>query len=203
MPKKISSSVLLSFFAIGLFMASCDSKPVPKPKPKAYPKVDFPEKTSMSIYRSEICPFTFDYPSYARVAKDSLFFNKKTENPCWIDVEFEKFNSTLHLTYKEIVDEKSLDQFIKDSRKMTYKHTKKADFIDEKPFQNAKGASGIIYEVGGDAASSYQFFITDREKHFVRGSLYFRNVPNTDSLKPVISFIKADIQSMIETFDWK
>jgi gliding motility-associated lipoprotein GldD len=54
-----------------------------------------------------------------------------------------------------------------------------------------------------EAASPFQFYLTDSTKNFVRGALYFNTVPNNDSLAPVIDFLKQDIIHMIETFRWK
>jgi gliding motility-associated lipoprotein GldD len=61
----------------------------------------------------------------------------------------------------------------------------------------------LIYEIGGNAASSIQFFLTDSTKHFIRGALYFNVAPNTDSISPVVDFVKKDIYHMIKTFEWK
>jgi len=63
---------------------------------------------------------------------------------------------------------------------------------------------GLIYDIkGSDAASSYQFYLTDSLSKFVRGALYFDLVPNNDSLSPVIDFLKVDLEHMITTFRWK
>jgi gliding motility-associated lipoprotein GldD len=63
---------------------------------------------------------------------------------------------------------------------------------------------GLVYEISGsDAASTYQFYLTDSTKNFVRGALYFDLVPNNDSLAPVIDFLKKDVEHMITTFRWK
>jgi gliding motility-associated lipoprotein GldD len=63
---------------------------------------------------------------------------------------------------------------------------------------------GLVYQISGsDAASTYQFYLTDSTKNFVRGALYFDLVPNNDSLSPVIEFLKKDIEHMIMTFKWK
>jgi len=60
----------------------------------------------------------------------------------------------------------------------------------------------MIYEVGGDAASSVQFFLTDTSTHFLRGALYFSNTPNADSIAPVVKFVKEDMRHLIDTFQW-
>ena len=60
-----------------------------------------------------------------------------------------------------------------------------------------------MYEIEGNAASAYQFHLTDSTNHFVRGSLYFNNIPNQDSIQPVLEFVKEDITHLFETFVWK
>jgi gliding motility-associated lipoprotein GldD len=61
---------------------------------------------------------------------------------------------------------------------------------------------GILYEIGGDAASPIQFFVTDSTNHFLRGALYFNSAPNADSLAPAIKYAKEDIMKMITTLKW-
>jgi len=48
-----------------------------------------------------------------------------------------------------------------------------------------------------------QFVITDSTKHFIRGALYFDNVPNKDSIAPVADYIRQDMMQLIESFSWK
>ncbi|MDR2937387.1 MAG: gliding motility lipoprotein GldD, partial [Prevotellaceae bacterium] len=62
---------------------------------------------------------------------------------------------------------------------------------------------GYIYEIGGNAASNAQFYVTDSTRHFLRGSLYFNTHPNVDSLQPVIEYITEDIYHLIETTKWQ
>jgi gliding motility-associated lipoprotein GldD len=62
----------------------------------------------------------------------------------------------------------------------------------------------MLFDIRGvNVASMYQFYITDSSKHFIRGALYFDHAPNNDSLAPVIEFLKADIDHLIETFTWR
>jgi gliding motility-associated lipoprotein GldD len=62
---------------------------------------------------------------------------------------------------------------------------------------------GIVYEIEGDAASQMQFFLTDSVNHFFRGSLYFYNSPNADSIAPVLNFLNDDIMRVAQTLQWK
>jgi gliding motility-associated lipoprotein GldD len=78
----------------------------------------------------------------------------------------------------------------------------KADEIFEN-YISKPGKSGIFYELDGSTATNAQFFITDSTHHFLRGALYFNSVPNIDSLKIVVDFIKKDILHLINTTSWK
>ena len=54
----------------------------------------------------------------------------------------------------------------------------------------------------GNVASNYQFFLTDSTNRFFRGAMYFNMRPNADSLQPVTDFVKADLEVLIESFEW-
>lgn len=169
------------------------------PKPKAFPRVIYPEK-KYELYVSTECPFEFEKPVYAKVVNDS---SGNTPNPCWLNVEFPDFNGTINLTYKEISAKNNLSKLVEDAHTLSFKHAKKANYIDEILIENKNGVGGILYNVGGDAASNIQFFLTDTTHHFIRGALYFNNEPNTDSMAPVIAFVRADLDRFLETFKWK
>jgi gliding motility-associated lipoprotein GldD len=190
---KSKISIFISLLIITLFIAlSCtDNKAIPKPK--GYFRIDLPQKT-YKAYISE-CPFTFDIPSYSYILKEK-------EEYCWENIYFPQNQATIYLTYKSINND--LDTLIEDSREFVYKHTIKADAIDETRYENdSLKVYGVLYDIKGNAASSVQFFLTDSISHFMRGSLYFSVPTNKDSLAPVIDFIREDILVMIESFEWK
>lgn len=166
------------------------------PKPRGYFRIDFPDKK----YRTydSICPFSFEYPVYCEVVKD----RDKNAEPCFMNIESEHFNSTIHLSYKDI--NKNLATLIDDAHTLAYKHTIKADAIDEKPISDSKRkVFGLLYDIQGNAASPLQFYVTDSSRHFLRGSLYFNVPPDKDSLAPAINFFRKDILHLIETLKWK
>ena len=172
-------------------------------KQKAYPRVIFPEK-KYEVYDPKDCPFKFEKPVYAQVVKDSTYFGERLVSGfCWLNVTFPFVNGTINLTYKEISDSNTLERLVEDAHKMSFKHTPKANYIDEIRIANDHGVGGILYDVGGDAASNVQFFLTDSNKHFIRGALYFYSPPNTDSMAPVTDFVKEDMKRMLKTFEWK
>lgn len=193
----------LPFFFILLFLgvflfSSCgsDEEDVVSPKPRAYFRIDLPKKEY--VHYSGDCPFSFDIPSYSNVKID----NDPKAEPCWLFLDFPSFKGRLHLTYKAVNG--NFDKYLEQTYDMTSRHQVKASGIEELLVsKKAVNVYGLIYNIEGNAASSTQFFLTDSVHHFIRGALYFYEVPNADSAKPVIEFIRKDIQHMIETFKWE
>ena len=166
------------------------------PKPRGYFRIDLPEKKYQK-YTSNY-PYTFEYPTCANISKD----NHHKKEKYWININYPDINGKIYISYKNVNN--NLQEMIEDSRELAYKHTIKAESINEKIFaEPEKKVYGILYDIEGNTASSVQFFLTDSTKHFLRGALYFNVEPNKDSLAPVINFVKKDIKNLIETFEWK
>lgn len=166
------------------------------PKPRGFLRIDFPAKEYVLF--DSVCPYTFEYPSYGKIVPDTDYITE----PCWINIDFPDFDGIIHISYKEV--NQNLNVFIEDSHALTYKHTIKADAIKETVYSNPElEVHGILYDIKGNAASSIQFYLTDSNAHFLRGSLYFNVQPDKDSLAPVISFFREDIIHLMESFAWK
>jgi gliding motility-associated lipoprotein GldD len=166
------------------------------PKPRGFLRIDFPRK-EYTVFDST-CPFRFDHPVYSRVIPDTDY----NSEPCWINIEFPEFDGKIHVSYKQVNGD--LNDYIEDSRTLAYKHTIRADAIRETVYTSPETkVHGILYEIKGNAASSLQFYLTDSNRHFLRGSLYFNVTPDKDSLAPVIAYFKEDIIHLIESFEWK
>ncbi len=193
--------IFLSFFLIFLILSCNDSK-TGIPKPRTYPRVDFPEK-KYALFNPDNCSFQFEIPVYSEALKDNTYFNNKAPNDCWYNILFKKFNGNLYLTYYPINNRKDFDKLISDSFTLVSKHDIKASGRKEIKIHNKYGATGLLFKIEGNVASQTQFFITDSTKNFVRGSLYFRNKVNTDSMKIIQDFVDEDILHLIETFSWK
>lgn len=192
-----SFSVVGLLFICSLLMMTQDGcRRKYTPKPRGYFRIDFPEK-AYQLYNS-ICPYTFEYPRYGTLVSDSGYLSE----PCWMNIEFPRYNGKVHISYKPVSD--NIGKLLEDSHTLAYKHTIKAEAIDEKLFIDRENrVYGVMYDIAGDAASSVQFFVTDSVTHFVRGALYFNLQPNSDSLAPVIDFFREDIVHMMETIRWK
>ena len=193
-------SIILSGLLIVLVTACREEEYFPKPR--GYFKIELPEK-EYAEFKKEGYPYSFEYPTYGTVEKDSLFFDKKTENPWWINIIFEKLGGKVFISYKQINGKGGLEKLLEDSYKLSHYHTKKADYINEPVFHTENNVHGVFYNVGGNSASAFQFYATDSSNHFLRGALYFDVTPNADSLKPINEFLIEDIKEMVHTIRWK
>jgi gliding motility-associated lipoprotein GldD len=196
--KLIATKPTLIFILFCIALASCNTnnEDIAIPKPKGYLRIQLPAKTY--THNTTSCGYSFDVPTYATVENNT---QSKT-NECWKNVEFKTFNATVHLSYFKLAN--NLGKYIEDARSLAYRHTVKAEYINETFFKNDTNKTyAVVYDIGGNAASNCQFFITDSTRHFVRGALYYNVAPNSDSLQPVNDFIKQDIQRLIETFEWR
>src|SRR4051794_32141648 len=119
---KIFSAFTLTF----LVTTSCNSDYAPKPR--GYFKIDLPKK-EYRVFDQSGYPYTFEYPVYGSVIKDSLFFDQHPENPYWINIDFPRFSGRIYISYKEIGKNK-FDSLVNDAFTMSYKqHTYKASAI--------------------------------------------------------------------------
>jgi gliding motility-associated lipoprotein GldD len=189
----------LLFTAMFILFSACNSPYTPKPQ--GYFKIDFPEKKYQTFDKAGY-PYSFEYPLYARVIKDSTFFGDSTENPWWINVDFPQFSARIYLSYK-VIGKYKLDSLLNDAFNLTNKHSVKATYIDDSLMNISNNVHGEFFKVEGDVATANQFFLTDSTKNFLRGALYFDATPNEDSLRPVNQFLVDDMKHLINTFRWK
>lgn len=182
--------------------AACDDE-VAVPKPRAYPRVIYPEK-AYKPFDAAYCDFTFEQPVYATVERDTTFFEKKPDSDCWFNLDVPALNAKIYCSYYPIASRARFDELVQDAFTMTQKHNVKASYIAETPVhRSADRVHGILFSVDGPAASSYQFFLTDSTDHFLRGALYFNTQSRPDSLAPVIDFMKKDVDRLMATLQWK
>ena len=193
-----------TYFLIGLvivlfsMLTSCGDDPLPKPK--AFLRLEYPEPQYLEA-KTEL-PFTFKKNSLV-----SNITNKRlsgTSESYGLNIEYSRLKGTIYLTYKKIKSKDDLVMYLRDAQNFTQEHTKKADEIIEQVFEdNNRKVYGMFYEVGGNAASQSQFYVTDSVNHFLIGSLYFYAKPNYDSILPAAAYLKKDIKQIMETVEWK
>ncbi len=196
--RKTSLKNYLLWIPAMLLLASCSGNHDYSPKPRGYFRIVFPKK-DYQAYQSA-CPFTFDYPKYAVIEPD----HAPKAKPCWLNMQLPQFNGTLHLSYEHILSKKEFNELVEDAHKLSFKHTVKASSIDQGSISYPdRKVYGIYYTIEGNAASSVQFYLTDSTRNYIRGALYFNTEPRLDSIQPVLTFVKKDVDVMIKSFRWK
>ncbi|MBS1761049.1 MAG: hypothetical protein JST23_13095 [Bacteroidetes bacterium] len=192
---------IISFIIAAVSIAQCNSD-YSQGKKKGYFKIDFPEK-KYQLFDQSGYPYTFEYPTYGTVIKDSTFFNDKAGD-WWINIDFPKFNGKIHVSYKPVPDRNGFDSLITDAFKLAHKqHDEVSTGIEDSLIKTPNGVEGIYFSLGGNTATANQFFLTDSTKHFLRGALYFDATPNADSLGIVNDFLKKDLLHLINTLRWR
>jgi gliding motility-associated lipoprotein GldD len=193
MKKTAQQSIL--FVAILFFGLGCQTY---TPKPHGYPRIHFPVKEYHSF--SEHCHFTFEIPKYAQMQLDT----SEGSEPCWYNLLYSQFNATIYLSYKKVADQDELNTLTEEAYKLAMKNNIKADVINETEIiDTTSGNYGIVYDLYGETATPFNFYITDNESHFLRGAFYFDEHTKTDSVAPVFDYLKEDIVRMINTLQWK
>jgi gliding motility-associated lipoprotein GldD len=191
-------SLFLLSSALILLFTQCGNNHTPKSR--GFIRIDLPVK-SYRIYDS-VLPYSFEYPAYAEVLQDplsdeSVMFRR-------VNIEYGAMKGTLHLTY-EMLNKHNLDTLITDAVDFVYKHVSRASTISKSQVHRPDaGVFGTVFTLRGKStASTYQFYVTDSTRHFIRGALYINTEPNNDSLRPVIDFLKQDVDHFINTLSWK
>jgi gliding motility-associated lipoprotein GldD len=188
--QKIIALLLLAM----LSLSACRKEQTPKPR--GYFRITLQDKAYVQMNRP--VPYDFRVPVYAFVTPDLLSPDQKD----WVTIEIPGNHAQIHISYKKI--NHNLPKLIEESRSLVYKHSQKASAIDEQIFINRSNRTfGTLYILKGNAASPMQFYLTDSVTHFLRGALYIKEVPNYDSLRPVIQFLSQDVIKMIESTEWK
>ncbi|MCO6498136.1 MAG: hypothetical protein J5I50_10785 [Chitinophagaceae bacterium] len=207
---------LFSLIVLLFLFASCNSPYTHKKT--GYFEIDLPEKAYQTFSEAGY-PYTFEYPVYAEVVKDSTFFD--SDNPYWININFPQFNGKIYISYKDIggvstykikgADGKYRDstakndfyKMVNDAYNLSFKNDIKAYSIEDSVMHTPNGIGGVYFSLSGNVATAQQFFLSDTTKHFLRGALYFNVTPNQDSLMPVDNFLKSDMFHLINTLQWK
>ena len=201
-----------------LLLASCNSPYISKKR--GYFNIDLP-KRGYQKFEQPGFPYSFEYPVYAQVVKDTTYFDANPENNYWINIDFPQFRGRVFLSYKMVggqalykvkqpdgkykdsLGTNIFDKMVADAFTLTNKNDVVSNSIKDSLIHTPNGISGVFFKVSGNAATAKQFFLTDTIRNFIRGALYFDVTPNADSLKPVQDFLQADLEHIINTFRWK
>ena len=195
---RISKFIIsLTVMVLAFVSVSCNDSDNYLPKPRGYFRIDLPEKAYTKVDTIE--KYSFECPNYALVTPDIYSPNEKN----WVNIEMPQFKGSIHMTHKPVNG--NLGEYLEDVHTMVVKHLQKANGMRDSLIVNEEhNVYGMFIEMDGKGvATPMQFYLTDSTKNFVRGALYFNFQPDNDSMQPVINFIRADIDHLINTFEWK
>lgn len=185
-----------------LSLPSCGEDATPIPKPRAYPRVIYPEARLVQ-FDLGVCPLTFSYPDYMTIRQETSFFDGEPPHACWFDLHMEEFNADLHCTYSPVRNYTEFQMLVQDAFRLANEQNKRASYIEDFQIRLPDGVSGMAFSLEGPSASPFQFFLTDSTRHFLRGSLYFNTRPNPDSLAPIVDYVRKDLVRIMESLQWK
>lgn len=174
-----------------ILLVSC-SEPNPVPKPPTYLELNLPER-SYEAY-TDSCNYSFEKPSYFNV-------QPVKGSRCNRDIVFDQLNGTLHLSVIDM--DTSLATYINYAIDKVGEHKIKATAImDTSIIRQEDRVFGTFFELQGNVASPFQFYVTDSTDRFLSGVVYFNSRPNYDSILPTLNFVKQDLLKFMNTVDW-
>ena len=182
-----------------LLLWSC-AKPA-APKPYGYVRFTMPDTcyTPFSLHR----PDNQDYP-YNFLLSGNAVVQSRTQKGehYWINIFYPSLNATVHCSYKPVRG--NLRELTNDAIEFVYKNAAHATSIPEQAYSHPEErVYGVFFDLEGNTASPYQFFLTDSTTHFFRASVYCNCRPNADSLAPIHQYLRQDMIHLIERFQWQ
>lgn len=179
------------FFGLLIFTA-CGGEETFVPKPQTYLALNFPERVYENFKDS--CGYSFNKPTYFNV-------ENVAGSKCNRDIKFDKLDGTLHLSRIEM--DTTLAEYVNYAIDKVGEHKVMATAIlDTSFYRDDANVYGTFFELKGNVASPFQFYMTDSTSRFINGVVYFNTRPNYDSIKPTLDFVKKDLYEMINTIEW-
>lgn len=180
------------FFVFTFTLSSCSEY---TPKPIGYARI---EKVAADTVRLQASGFSFLYSSLAKIE----YLNPEVKNEVWFNICYPTYKAKIYCTYIP-TNNKELPKMLDDSHQLAYSHAVRAESISQTQFSDSlKHLSGLIYDIKGSVASPVQFYVTNNSSKFMRGALYFNDAVKSDSIVPVVAFLRDDIVRIMESLQW-
>ena len=111
-------------------------------KKRGYFRISFPEK-KYQVFDQPGYPYTFEYPAYATVSKDTTFFQDPADD-WWVNIDFPQFAGRIYVSYKPITSRPVFDSLVQDGFKLAYRqHVNMATQIEDSVMQTNNGVEGV------------------------------------------------------------
>lgn len=187
---------LIYLFLFVFLLSACDES-APVPKPPTYLKLDLPKHSYRQVQSD--CPYSL------RLANSFNYraAQKQGTTYCTQEIDLGPVNGSLFMYYLNFPNNDSLAEIINFANDKVDEHKIKADKIDfEQIIDNKNKVYGTFFELKGNVATNFQFYLTDSTNNFVRGEVLLNCKPNYDSLRPVLEYLKVDLLELVHHFKW-
>jgi len=179
-----------------LFLSACGGSETLVPKPPTYLRLELPDHEYVR-YKSN-CGYQFDAAKIFTVKNVADSAGNLT---CHKDIDLGALNGVIHFSFIEM--EEPLATYVNFANDKVEEHKLKATAIEDVQILHPeRKVYGTFFELQGDVASPYQFYLTDSTTKFISGVVYFNSRPNYDSLRPSLEYLKVDLMKMVNTFQW-
>ena len=166
------------------------------PKPPTYLRLELPNHT-YEKYTSN-CEYHFEIPEIYTVQDAPM----EDGYNCHKRIHLGPLNATLFFRYWKM--DQPLAFYVNNANDEVERHTLKADnILDERIIRPKENVYGTFFELQGNVATPFQFYLTDSTERFVYCEVLFNSTPNYDSLKPSLDYLKVDLKKLAASFEWK
>ena len=192
------------------------------PKPQAYLRIDLPEHEyflldtmrtqpgDTSVFGSDtaivLVGYTKTFPFVFEANKCIEWTEKDApRGERFIDLMYPQFEGVVFLTYHRLQGLEDLRGQVDTSSRLLERHYGFSSGVEDQGYEDRENRvyGNVYYLRGSRVASTCQFWLTDSSRHFLRGALFLNQAPNNDSLAPVIEYMQADIEHLVETLRWR
>lgn len=183
--------IICIIFIFAIFLTSCSGR---AGNASASGKGQDAEEVSYVELKSDTIPFIID------IAGNALYNIRSNDSVTYFfDIYYPETTAHLYCTFRHIT-EKQVPQLMDEASRLAYNHLVSSSFVDEVPVSNSYGAEGILYDLGGKAATPFQLMLTDGFSYFFNASLYFDNGSHGEDVPELVEGMRVDIEKLIYSF---
>lgn len=188
-----NKQIFLAITYVALLLTACEDENF-IPKPPTYLRLELPNHTYKSY--EDPCGFSFDLAEL--YSMDSLV----SPSNCNRKIDLGPLNGTLFIYYWDM--DQPLSYYVNNANDEVGNHKLKATLInDERLVYRNKRVFGTRFELQGDVATPFQFYLTDSTERFLYAEVLFNSTPNYDSMRPTLDYFKKDLEQIIKSFKWR
>lgn len=186
---------ILSIIALFLVISSCTETNF-TPKPPTYLRLELPEPIYAKF--SDSCSYTFNLSKLYKASNAP----DQSQGTCHKRIDLGPLNGMAYIRYWEMTE--PLAYYVNSANDEINKHKQKADdIINETILRPEDRVFGSFFELQGDVATPFQFYLTDSTSRFLYCEVLFNSSPNYDSLRPTLDYLKRDLDEFMNTLQWE